>query len=357
MIDVNPGDKQWNASVKDIVKEVCSLDRLEALQLYLPEVALLNDLQNASSSINLSKMRFRFTVGRHLKRIISRLPLEAAVKFDVPKRCLKFVKGEDVPKIRKVLQHVIALFLDCHSTATSLFEFGIEYMKNLKFCVLRECDEIQTIVDANNGDKVPLRSLEYLNLYYMKNLRSIWKGPFGWGSLSPLTALELCTCPQLTTIFTLDLSFNLCNLEEFVVEDCPEIESIVVTHDPTTTQPMLWKGYLFPKLKKISLHYMPKLVSISNGLLISPKLEQISFYDCPSLKTLSTEEVSSNYLKVIIGEAEWWRELKLNKSEWFKPPNLDAIFVPIERDIDFITQLAEISDQLQARMQETKPSQ
>ena len=151
--------------------------------------------------------------------------------------------------------------------------------------------------------------------------------------------------------------FNLCNLEEFVVEDCPEIESIVVTHDPTATQPMLWKGYLFPKLKKISLHYMPKLVSISNGLLISPKLEWISFYDCPSLKTLSTEEVSSNDLKVIIGEAEWWRELKWNKSEWFKPPNLDAIFVPIERDTDFITQLAEISDQLQARMQERKPSQ
>ena len=208
MIDVNPGDKRWNASVKDIVKEVCSLDRLEALQLYLPEVALLNDLQNASSSINLSGMRFRFTVGSHLKRIISRLPLEVTVKFDVSERCLKFVKGKDVPtEIGKVLQHVTALFLDCHSTATSLSEFGIEYMENLKFCVLGECDEIQTIVDANNdGDKV-LRTLEYLNLYYMKNLRSIWKGPFGRDSLSRLKALVLCTCPQLSTIFYFGSAF------------------------------------------------------------------------------------------------------------------------------------------------------
>uniref|UniRef100_F6HK32 Uncharacterized protein n=1 Tax=Vitis vinifera TaxID=29760 RepID=F6HK32_VITVI len=33
-----------------------------------------------------------------------------------------------------------------------------------------------------------------------------------------------------------------------------------------------------------------------------------------------------------------------NKSEQFEQPNLDAIFVPIERDIDSRTQLAEIND-------------
>ena len=102
---------------------------------------------------------------------------------------------------------------------------------------------------------------------------------------------------------------------------------------------------------------MPKLVSFSNGLRISPILQWMSFYDCPSLKTLSPEEVHSNELKVIIGGAEWWRELKWNKSEWLQPPNLDAIFHPIEKDTYFVTRLAEINDQLQARMQETELSQ
>ncbi|CBI29652.3 unnamed protein product, partial [Vitis vinifera] len=251
-----------------------------------------------------------------------------------------------------------ALFLDRHLTATSLSEFGIKNMGNLKFCVLGECDEIQTIIDAYDGRDVVLGSLEYLNLHYMKNLRSIWKGPLILGSLSHLKALVWYTCPQLTTIFTLNLFPKLYELEELVVDDCPKIESIVVTPDPTATEPMLWRArYLFPKLRKISLHYMPKLVSISNGLRISPILEWMSFYDCPSLKTLSPEEVHSNDLKVIIGEAKWWRELNWNKSKWPQLPNLDAIFHPIEQDTYFITRLAEIDDQLQARMQETELSQ
>ncbi|RVW44385.1 putative disease resistance protein [Vitis vinifera] len=276
IIDVNPDDKQWNANVKDIVEEVCSLNWLEALQLYFPEVSLLNNLMDGSS-INLPGMHFRFTVGNRMKGIISRLPLEAAIKFEEQERCLKYVNGEGVPtEIKELLQLATALFLDRHLTATSLSEFGIKNMGNLKFCVLGECAKIQTMIDAYDGD----------------------------------------------------VTFCLFDLEELVVEDCPKIESIVVTHDPTATVPMLWRGsYLFPKLRKISLHYMPKL------------------------------EVHSNDLKVIIVEAKWWRELNWNKSKWLQPPNLDAIFHPIEQDTYFVTHLAEIDDQLQARMQETELSQ
>ena len=354
IINVNPDNEPWNANVNDIVKEVCNLDRLQALQLYLPKVSLLNELWDASSSINLSGMRFKFTVGSHLKRIISRLPFEAALKFDEQERCLKFVKGEGVPtEIEGVLQHASALFLDRHLTATSLTEFGIENMRNLKFCILGECDEIQTVVDAGDEYFV-LGSLEYLDLHYMKNLRSIWKGPFRLGSLSCLKCLVLYACPQLTTIFTLDVTFNLRCLEELVVEDCPKIESILMTRDPNGIESMLWTRYLFPKLKRISLHYMPKLVSISNGLCISPVLEWMSLYDCPSLETLYPEEVHSNDLKVIVGEAEWWRELKWNVSESFEPPNLDAIFVPIEWFKDLTTQLAGINVQHQAMKQENR---
>ena len=100
---MNPDDKQWNANVKDIVEEVCSLNRLEALQLYFPEVSLLNNLMDGSS-INLPGMHFRFTVGNHMKRIISRLPLEAAVKVEEQERCLKYVNGEGVPtEIKELL--------------------------------------------------------------------------------------------------------------------------------------------------------------------------------------------------------------------------------------------------------------
>ncbi|KAL6329137.1 hypothetical protein AAG906_007683 [Vitis piasezkii] len=114
--------------------------------------------------------------------------------------------------------------------------------------------------------------------------------------------------------------------EELVVEDCPEINTIMLPTDQG-----IWPKVFLPNLKKISLHYLPKLVSIFGNALFAPSLEWLSFYDCPSLKILFSEEVSSHKLKVIIGEADW--------------------------DIDLRTQLAEINDQLQAQMQETEPSQ
>ena len=280
--------------MKYIVKEICSLNRLQFLKLHLPKVLLLNDLRNGSSFINLSWIHFRFIVGRHQKHIISRLSHESAIKFEEQERCLKYLNGKGVPtEIKEIFQHATALFLDCHLTLTSLSKFGIENMKNLKFCVLTECNEIQTIIDAGDGRNVVLVSPEYLNLHYMKNLRSIWKGPpHLMYSLFHLKALALYTCPQLATIFTFNLLQELYHLEELVVEDCPEINSIV-THEVLAKDLQPW--YL-PKLKKISLHYMPKLVSISGGVLVATNLEWLSFYDCPSLKILFPEEVITRLL-------------------------------------------------------------
>ncbi|KAL6329140.1 hypothetical protein AAG906_007686 [Vitis piasezkii] len=336
-IDMSSEDERWNVTIKDIVEEVCCLNRLHFLKLHLPEVLLLNDLRNESSLINLSWMHFRFIVGNHLKRIISRLPHESTIKFEEQESCLKYVNGKDIPiEIKEVLQHATAFFLDRHLDATSLSKFGIENMKNLKCCVLQECNEIETI---------------YLSLHYMKNLRSIWKGPLsGWDPLEFLKVLALYSCPNLTNIFTLDLVAWLDNLEELVVEDCPEINTIMLPADQQN-----WRERYLPNLKKISLHYLPKLVSIFGNVPIAPSLEWLSFYDCPSLKILFPEEVSSHNLQAIIGEADWWSAL--NESERFQLQNLGAIFFPIERDIDLRTQLAEINDQLQAQMQETEPSE
>ncbi|RVW19231.1 hypothetical protein CK203_095855 [Vitis vinifera] len=99
--------------------------------------------------------------------------------------------------------------------------------------------------------------------------------------------------------------------EELVVEDCPEINTIMLPADQQN-----WRKRYLPNLKKISLHYLPKLVSIFGNVPIAPSLEWLSFYDCPSLKILFRR-----------------------------------------KDIDLRTQLAEINDQLQAQMQGTKPSQ
>eukprot|EP00261_Vitis_vinifera_P038150 XP_019079393.1 PREDICTED: disease resistance protein At4g27190 isoform X4 [Vitis vinifera] len=366
-IDVNPDDEQWNATMEDIVKEVCSLKQLEALKIYLPQVAPLDHfMRNGTSSVYTSLVHFRFVVGSHHSRIISRLPNELAIKFELQARSLKYVNGEGIPsQIKEVLQHCTALFLDRHLTLTKLSEFGIGNMKKLEFCVLGECYKIETIVDGaenckqreDDGDfygENILGSLQFLRLHYMKNLVSIWKGPVWRGCLSSLKSLTLHECPQLTTIFTLGLLENLNSLEELVAEWCPEINSIVTLEDPAEHKPFPLRTYL-PNLRKISLHFMPKLVNISSGLPIAPKLEWMSFYNCPCLGTLSDKEFCSISINVIIGEADWWRSLEW--SSFFGFAHQHNVFVPIKRDEDLTTQLEEIENQLLAQRQERKPSQ
>ena len=335
-IDVNPDDERWDACVEDIVNEVCTLKRLETLKFYFPRVELLTHFQ--WNSILLS--HFRFIVGRHVKRIMSRVPRDVEFELERWERYLKYINGVGVPEdIKKLLQHAMAFFLDRHETVKKLSDFGIRNMKQLKCCVVGECNEVQVIIDDIDVDeeddisnivsgscgteKIVLGSLEYLYIYYMKSLRSIWEGSIQQNSLFLLKSLTLRTCPQLTTIFTQGLLDNLCNLEELKVEDCPSVESIVSCGDSAKHR----TSYFLPNLKKISLHYMPGLVSISSGLHIAQQLEWLSLYNCPNLKNPFIDEVSSQDLKKIKGERSWWEAL-----EWSNncPGYLDEIFVPTD---------------------------
>jgi disease resistance protein RPS2 len=330
-IDVNPDDERWDANVEAIVNEVYTLKRLETLKFYFPRVELLRHIQRNIPSL----LHFRFTVGHHAKRVISRVSHDLEFELERWERYLKYINGEGVPReIQNVLQHATAFFLDRHATAKMLSNFGIQNMENLKCLVMGECNEVQVIIDEEDDcneivsesygtEKIVLGSLEYMYIYYMKSLRSIWAGSVQQNSLFHLKSLALRTCPQLTTIFTQGLLANLCNLEQLKVEDCPSINSIVSSKISAEHK----TSCFLPNLKKISLHYMPGLVSISSGLHIAPKLEWLSFYNCPKLKNPFIEEVSSQDLKKIKGERSWWEALEWRNGH---PGFLDEIFVPID---------------------------
>jgi disease resistance protein RPS2 len=77
--------------------------------------------------------------------------------------------------------------LDRHATAKKLSNFGARNMEKLKCLVMGECNEVQVIIDeeddcneivseSSGTEKIVLESLEYLYVYYMKSLRSIWGG-------------------------------------------------------------------------------------------------------------------------------------------------------------------------------------
>ena len=71
-IDVDPVDKRWDDCVEAVVKEACISKTLRTLNLYLPKFQLLDYTLSLYSSLS----RFRFIVGHHKRRVISRVPQE-----------------------------------------------------------------------------------------------------------------------------------------------------------------------------------------------------------------------------------------------------------------------------------------
>ncbi|CAL5414434.1 unnamed protein product [Camellia sinensis] len=342
-IDVNPDDDEWVADVKDVTNEPHKLEPLMSLKLYLPEVGQLKEITSVRN--------FKFIVGRHKQCIISCLPHEVEEEFEKLENCLKYINGKYIPiEIQNALKCTCAFFLERHWTVKKLSEFGNENMVELNIFLLAECNELQTIIDGGEfykeGDqmcesgvdkKLVFESLQYLGIHCMMNLRSIWEGPIGKGCLSKLKYMALHSCPNLTSIFTRSLLGNLHNLEELIIEDCPQINSLVC-QESLCFEP----NPFLPSLKKLSLLGRPKLVSISSGLLLAPKLERIIIYACPMLESLSLMELSSNYLKVIKGEIEWWNSLKWLESEWCskRKDYVANVFVEQERDASLMDQLA-----------------
>ncbi|THG14118.1 hypothetical protein TEA_028754 [Camellia sinensis var. sinensis] len=343
-IDVNPDDDEWVADVKDVTYELLKVKELMTLKLYLPEVGQLKGITSVRN--------FKFIVGHHKQCIISRLPYGVEEEFEKQENYLKYINGKYIPiEIQNALKYTCAFFLERHWTVKKLSEFGNENMVELKFCLLVECNELQTIIDGRefctDGDqtyesgvdkKLVFNSLEYLGIHCMMNLRSIWEGPIGKGCLSKLKYMALHSCPNLTSIFTRSLLGNLNNLDELIIEDCPQINSLV-SQESSCSEP----NPFLPNLKKISLLDLPELASISSGLLFAPKLERIIIYACPMLESLSPMELSSNDLKVIKGEIEWWNSLKWLESDWSSGQKdyMANVFVELRRDASLIDQLAE----------------
>ncbi|KAK3420739.1 hypothetical protein EUGRSUZ_J02658 [Eucalyptus grandis] len=320
------------------LSEVCNLNSLSTFKFSFPTLELLRQFNQLRKSMeHPSLAQFRLCVGNHASRIMNRLPSDIEFELEQCNRFLRYTNGDGVfTDIKDILQQSDAFFLEMHANLKKLSDLGIDSMDQLKWCVLGECNELEVIVDASDTlhqealieshcKSICLESLEFLYVYYMRNLRNIWKGSMQKGCLSSLKLLTLCKCPELIVIFSSEMLDNLNNLEEVTIEDCPAIKSLITCQ--TSTGKVCETSYFLPILKKLSLHYVPTLSSISCGLRIAPRLERLSFYDCPSLKSLSTDEVSSEHLKKIRGERSWWKDL-----EWcgHKPDHLDGIFVPID---------------------------
>ncbi|GMY32666.1 disease resistance protein RPV1-like [Fagus crenata] len=201
----------------------------------------------------------------------------------------------------------------------SLSEFGVGNFNGLRFCVIRECPKIQTVIASKELSEAVFPILEHLSINYLSNFNRISEGMIPQGSFAKLRMLTIQTCPKFQFVFASSMLQIFSNLEELIVEDCPAIEEIIFQDRVVDSG-----SDTLPSLKRLKLHYLPRLVNIMKGTW--PPLESISFYDCPRLKKLGIDSNTCHTLKEIKAENDWWEDLDLQDT--LRLP-LQARFTPI----------------------------
>ncbi|KAF7842816.1 disease resistance protein [Senna tora] len=329
-IDVSPGNMLWAENIEAILHDISQLQELIALSLMIPQVELLKHVPKW--------LDFRFVVGCHTqRRIISRVLPAVEAKFKKSSCSLRFVNGEDIipDEIYKALLCSQALFLERHRTINNLSQIGMENLAHLQSFIVGECNEMQTLIDGGCSC-CPVLHWRFLCVFYMNNLRNICQVK---ACFYQMKTIALHTCPKLTTILTTNFLGSLIHLEEIIVEDCPKVSALITIHEPFESKEEIF----LPRLKKVSLLHLPKLVSISSGLCMGPNVEEMEFYDCPELQILSSAELCSQNVKVIRGEKQWWDALEWGEEG--RPNYLHRIFVPISRKSSIMVQLLEDEDE------------
>ncbi|XP_057778277.1 probable disease resistance protein At4g27220 [Salvia miltiorrhiza] len=276
-ISVHPKDQHWARIVGDVIEQVVKLKKLSYLQFYFPSVEALVRFSRASLPLR----RFSFVVGQNIKRIISRVPEEVETEYEKYDQCLRLVNsGNKAPGLIKgILESVTAFYLDHQVEIQSLSELGVSSFVGLKFCVLRECPNMQVVIIGEKRDASFFPKLEYLGLHYLWKLEKIWGDDPTPGSYGALKYLRISTCGKLEYVASHSVLQCLSNLETFIVEDCQSLKSIV-KEDATV------KGAaaaLLPRLKTMLLRHLPELVALGRGLFHAK--EVIKVQCCPKFIT------------------------------------------------------------------------
>ncbi|XP_056162720.1 probable disease resistance protein At4g27220 isoform X2 [Syzygium oleosum] len=302
IIDVDPNTLWSDQVMRTITEEVSTLTRLTSLTFSFPKVECLEIFVRSSRLWKDLSFTFQFSVGT-----CNSVKYHILDYFEYQLcKCLKYANDEGIhPVISEVLTQTEVFELIDHKNILSLSDFGIENLSKLRACSVEGCKDIICIIDGTVAQPRAFEWLERMVINNAPSLHCIWKGPVPVGSLGQMTSLTLYNCPKLKKIFSNGLIEQLSELQHLSVEECYEIEEIILE-----TENSCLDSRTLPSLKKVVLHDLPKLRSIApDDLLIWPSLERVDIASCPSLLKLPFTEKNAVNLRFIDVEQSWWSAL------------------------------------------------
>ncbi|CAL5356977.1 unnamed protein product [Camellia sinensis] len=197
--------------------------------------------------------------------------------------------------------------------------------------IIEECDGLESIFSSSScfseDYHIPLTTIEELEFSNLPNFRVLFDRVVPPHNISfNLKRLVLCQCPKMENIFSALLLHNFPNLEELEVQDCKNVEEIIVeveTSDRGGHREDDGDTITLPNLKILDLLNLPRLESIYKGIMVCESLQHISISNCPMLRRLpislhknedGEQATAPPALRFIFVEEEWWESL-----EWDNP--------------------------------------
>ncbi|XP_077233768.1 NB-ARC domain-containing disease resistance protein [Tasmannia lanceolata] len=185
--------------------------------------------------------------------------------------------------------------------------------KSLQRLSIKKCSELkELIIGVDVGENWLLR-LQFLSLYELPNLKTIWGRVVSYGCLRNLRYVNIWYCHKLKNITWV---LQLQSLEAIALFNCAGMDELVSGDE------VVDDSIMFPRLRKISIRELPELKSIYMYELNFPALKTIAVTECPKLKSLPLGAHSARSLQTIYGEREWWDGLEWNED------SIKSAFIP-----------------------------
>ncbi|XVE50534.1 hypothetical protein DITRI_Ditri01bG0170200 [Diplodiscus trichospermus] len=165
-------------------------------------------------------------------------------------------------------------------------------LKNL--CLCNVGDQLYDQVIQLQGEYI-LSNLEKLGLKEMHELKVIWKEPRQIATLQNLAYLVVFKCNKLGNIFSVVLARNLPQLIHLEVEECEELEQVVVQDRISSAPPNArHKPVFFPNLEKICIKECNKLKSLFPFEVVLPRLKNLEVKGASNLREIFGHDSEAN---------------------------------------------------------------
>ncbi|GLU15747.1 hypothetical protein SLE2022_322150 [Rubroshorea leprosula] len=222
--------------------------------------------------------------------------------------------------------------VQCRNMRSSLNKAALlEKATELSSCSIEYCEDMECVVDLDSSSCLVLDKLEELSLGRLPKLSALVRVE---GVATPphvfsnLKMLDIEYCSGMRKLLPLELLQAFQNLEEIYVYECEQMEEIIASSDSDASS----DKFTFPKLRILSLCYLPQLKSIcsAKGVMVCDCIEKIQIWRCRELKRIPVQlplldngqpspPPHLREIKIDEGSKEWWESVEWDHKNLLQP--------------------------------------